>query len=102
MAAVGAKFSDAINPSLGLLLVPMVLAVVMINHLDDVGFGAVVLVWLLGLIAASHTLLIVKGFCVALSTALAMRAAFKYIPEDDTDVAAAAVLLDPRKAGKHT
>ncbi|GLI59388.1 hypothetical protein VaNZ11_001254, partial [Volvox africanus] len=99
MSALGASFDTAVNPSLGLLLATMVLAVAMINHLDDVGFGATVLAWLLGLIAASHTLLIVKGFCIALALALAMRAAFKYVP-DDEDVTTAEAYLQIQKAGK--
>ncbi|GIL77392.1 hypothetical protein Vretifemale_6857 [Volvox reticuliferus] len=99
MSALGASFDTAVNPSLGLLLATMVLAVIMINQLDDVGFGGTVLAWLLGLIAASHTLLIVKGFCIALAMALAMRAAFKYFP-DDEDVATAEAYLHLREAGK--
>ncbi|EFJ48744.1 hypothetical protein VOLCADRAFT_117480 [Volvox carteri f. nagariensis] len=97
MAVYGTGFNAAINPSLGLLLVDMVLAVAMINQLNDVGFGATMLLWLVGLIAATHTLLIVKGFCIALAMALAMRAAFKFVPEEDDEVAAAEALLDKKK-----
>ncbi|GLC76163.1 hypothetical protein PLESTF_001744900 [Pleodorina starrii] len=95
VALLNVDVRSALNPSLGLLLVTMVLAVAMINALDDVGFGAAVLAWLVGLIAASHTLLMVKGFCVALAVALAMRAAVKYVPEED-DVSAAKEALEKR------
>ncbi len=41
-----------------------------------------------GLVVATHTLLVVKCFSIALVLALAMRTAFKYVPEDPDVVVA--------------
>ncbi|GFR52259.1 hypothetical protein Agub_g14793 [Astrephomene gubernaculifera] len=83
MTLTGTSLRDALNPSLGLLCGVMVVAIIMLNHLDDLGFIITVALWLLGLIMATHTLLMVKCFTIALVMALAMRAAFKYVPDED-------------------
>ncbi len=74
---------DMLNPSLALLLVVMVGAILVLQQLDDVGYAVTVGSWLLCLIVATHTALIVKCVCIALVIGLTMRAAIKYIPDDD-------------------
>ncbi len=98
MALLRLDITAAVNPSLGLLLVAMVLGVAMINQLDDLAFALTVLLWLVGLIAATHTLLVVKGFCIALAVALAMRAAYKYVPDDEETAAAEDIIRRTKRA----
>ncbi|KAG2496457.1 hypothetical protein HYH03_005680 [Edaphochlamys debaryana] len=86
MMALGASLHQALNPSLGVLVALMVLAIVLLQQLDDVAFAATVWLWLMGLVVATHTHLMVKCFCIALVMALAMRTAFKYVPEDDQEL----------------
>ncbi|KAG2440296.1 hypothetical protein HXX76_004407 [Chlamydomonas incerta] len=82
----GAQQHEWVQPTLGMLVVVMVLAVGILSYLDDVAFVVTVWLWLMGLIVATHTLLMTKCFCIALVLGLAMRAAFKYVPDDDMEV----------------
>ncbi|KAG2455059.1 hypothetical protein HYH02_000884 [Chlamydomonas schloesseri] len=83
----GAHQTEWVQPTLGMLVVVMVLAVAILSYLDDVAFVVTVGLWLMGLIVATHTLLMTKCFCIALVLGLAMRTAFKYVPDDDAELA---------------
>lgn len=82
----GADQREWVQPTLGMLVVVMVVAVGILSYLDDVAFVVTVGLWLMGLIVATHTLLMTKCFCIALVLGLAMRAAFKYVPDEDVEV----------------
>ncbi|KXZ41467.1 hypothetical protein GPECTOR_450g349 [Gonium pectorale] len=85
VAATGTKPRDAITASLAVLVVMMAGGIVMLHHLDELAFSMTVVAWLFGLILATHTGLMVKCFAIALNFALGMRAALKYLGDDEEE-----------------